>query len=265
LKIYEIISFLNEVAPSEWQESYDNAGLIVGNENWNCHGVLVCLDSTEKIIDEAIQKECNLIIAHHPIIFSGLKKINGNHYIEKTIIKAIKNDIAIFAIHTNLDNAFRNGVNSKLAEKLELINTTVLTPKKEFNNSVGYIGAGLIGYLQNPMPVNEFFTYVKNKMEICQLKHTGIVRESINKIALCGGSGSFLIQKAKAENVDVYITSDIKYHEYFEANDEIIIMDIGHFESEKFTIELLYTLIQNKFSTFAVHFTNHNTNPVYYL
>ena len=265
MKINDIITFLNEIAPAHLQESYDNTGLIVGNKEWECYGVLVCLDSTEEIIDEAIQKGCNLVVAHHPIIFSGLKKINGYHYVEKTIIKAIKNDIAIFAIHTNLDNAFQNGVNSKFAEKLNLIKTSVLTPKKEINSSDSTNGAGLMGFLQNPMPVSDFFSFIKTKMEISQLKHTKIVKNKIHKIALCGGSGSFLIQKAKEENVDVYITSDIKYHEFFEANNQIILIDIGHFESEKFTIELLYTLIQNKFSTFAVHFTNHITNPVYYL
>jgi dinuclear metal center YbgI/SA1388 family protein len=265
LKIHDIIRFLDTIAPREWQESYDNAGLIVGNESWDCQGVLICLDSTEQIVEEAIDKKCNLIIAHHPILFSGIKKINGNHYVEKALIKAIKNDIAIFAIHTNLDNAYRNGVNMRIAEQISLVDTTVLLPKTYDKNVDMSIGAGLTGYLTRPMQTHDFLHFLKERMELSILKHTKIIKNSIHKVALCGGAGSFLIHRAIASDSDIYITSDIKYHEFFEANNQIILADIGHYESEKYTIDLLFNILQNNFSTFAIHFTKHITNPVNYL
>ncbi len=266
IKINEVISFLDSIAPQNWQEGYDNAGLITGNPDWPVQGILVCLDSTENIIDEAIHSGCNLIIAHHPIIFSGLKKITGAHYVEKVIIKAIKNDIAIFAIHTNLDNAFFYGVNTKFCEQIGLQEINILAPKKnETGNNLEAIGAGMYGWLPEPMPIKDFFNHLKSKMELQWIKHTEIIKPTVSKIALCGGSGSFLTKAAISVQADVFISSDFKYHEFFEANNQIIIVDIGHFESEKYTIDLLFGLLQNKFSTFAVRFTKHITNPVHYL
>lgn len=262
--IREVVEFLESFAPVTWQESYDNAGLIVGDHNMTCTGILVCLDSTEDIIQEAINTKCNLVIAHHPILFSGLKKINGHHYVEKAIIKAIRNDIAIFAIHTNLDNAYYQGVNAKIAEKLRLVNTRILQPKTFFGKEGEAIGAGMIGQLPEQFTIEAFFSHVKSAMAISNFRHTRIIKNNIVHVAICGGSGSFLIKKAIEAGADVFITADIKYHEFFEANDQILVLDIGHYESEKFTIDLLYTILQNKFSTFAVRFTKHITNPVYY-
>lgn len=264
-KINEVISFLDSIAPQSWQEGYDNAGLITGNPDWTVKGILVCLDSTENIIDEAIQTGCNMVIAHHPIIFSGLKKITGTHYVEKVIINAIKNDIAIFAIHTNLDNAFYHGVNTRFSEQLGLTDVNILAPKSETGHKNEAIGAGMYGWLPEPMATLDFFDYLKSKMSLHMIKHTALTKQTVSKIALCGGAGSFLTKAAIFVQADVFISSDFKYHEFFEANNQIIIVDIGHFESEKYTIDLLFGLLQNKFSTFAVRFTKHITNPVHYL
>lgn len=265
ISIRDVIACLDKTAPQHWQEAYDNAGLIVGHAEQICTGIVVCLDSTEQVIQEAIEMGCNLVVAHHPIIFSGLKKINGQHYVEKAIIKAIKYDIAIFAIHTNLDNAYWNGVNSRIAQQIGIPRFSILQEKILPDPTDHKIGAGIIGELPLPMATGDFLNHIKSSMEIPYIRHTKAIRDKISSIALCGGAGSFLIKKAIQAGADVYITSDIKYHEFFEANDEILILDIGHYESEKYTIDLLYTILRNNFSTFAVHFTKHNTNPVYYL
>ena len=258
--IGEIISYLHTVAPNHLQESYDNAGLIVGNESTKVSGVIISLDCTEAIVDEAIDKKCNLVIAHHPIVFKGLKRFNGSNYVERTIIKAIKNDIAIFAIHTNLDNVRYKGVNTKIANRLGLINCQILDPKDD----EGLVGAGMLGELPKPIGFDGLLKLVKEKMDLRTFKYTRAVKPEVQSIAVCGGSGSFLLHKAIAAKADVFITSDFKYHEFFDANDQIVIIDIGHYQSERFTIDLLYDLISDKFSTFAAHCTKINTNPVKY-
>jgi dinuclear metal center YbgI/SA1388 family protein len=264
MKIKELTDFLHHTAPLKFQESYDNAGLIIGNENEEIKGVLICLDAIEEVIDEAIELGCNLVIAHHPIIFRGIKKLNGYSYIERVVIKAIKNDIAIFAIHTNLDNVVVSGVNTKIAEKLNLQDTAILSPKTDtFFNGLE-VGSGMIGSLKEPMKPLSFLSYLKEKMELSIIKHTELCKQDIHKVAICGGSGSFLLIEAKNQKADIFITADFKYHEYFDADKEIIIADIGHFESEKYTIELLYNLIINNFSTFVPHCTKVITNPIKY-
>lgn len=265
MKIKELTNFLEGIAPLNYQEGYDNSGLICGNWETEIKGALICLDSTEEIVEEAIQKGCNLIIAHHPIVFKGLKRFNGNNYVERTVIKAIKNDIAIYAIHTNLDNVFIKGVNEKIAEKLNLQNTAILAPKKEIVNPEQTIGAGIIGTLAEPMEEMAFLEHLKATMQTGCVRYTPLRNKMVHKVAVCGGSGSFLLSKAVQEKADIYITGDFKYHEFFDAEGRIIIADIGHFESEQFTIELLYELISGKFSNFALHCTEVNTNPVKYL
>ena len=260
----ELIGFLEEVAPLHLQESYDNAGLIVGDVDMNVKGVVVALDSIEEVVDEAIEMNCNVIIAHHPIVFSGLKKITGANYIERTILKAIKNDIAIYAIHTNLDNVFRNGVNEKIAQKIGLENLELLSPKEEFSNEKYTVGSGIVGELPNTTEIQSFLTDLKIRMELNTIKHTKIIKNKVVKIAVCGGSGGFLLNKAIAVDADVFITADYKYHEYFDANNRIMVVDIGHYESERFTIDLLHGLIINKFRNFAAHCTKINTNPINY-
>lgn len=262
MQLSQLIQFLNEVAPEQFQESYDNSGLIIGHPSTEIKGVLVCLDCIESIVDEAINLGCNVIIAHHPIVFSGLKRLNGSNYIERTVIKAIKNDIAIYAIHTNLDNVFVSGVNTKIAERLHLQNMQILAPKPDIIYKDNLVGAGMTGNLPESMAAPNFFDYLKNKMELKVIKHTSICHDTISKVAVCGGSGGFLLKSAIKSGADVFITSDYKYHEFFDANDEIIIIDIGHFESEKYTIDLLYNLIINNFSTFATHYTKTITNPI---
>lgn len=364
MQLSKIISFLSEIAPPALQEGYDNSGLIVGNPNWDIKKAVISLDCTEAVIDEAIEQGCNLVIAHHPIVFSGLKRFNGSNYVERTIIKAIKNDIAIYAIHTNLDNVL-HGVNKRIAERLGLKNCAILLPKQGtlqklttfvptdqvekvktalFNAGAGnignydqcsfalegtgtfrpndaanpYVGAtgttqreketrievlipsyktsgilqalfaahpyeevayylqplqnanqeigsGMIGQMEKPLPFTDFVTHLKSSMQLHTVKATKPVTEYVQSVAVCGGSGSFLLEKAKAAKADVFITADFKYHDYFDADGEITILDIGHYESERFTIDLLFDFLSENFPNFALLKTEVETNPVNYL
>ncbi|HLK30693.1 MAG TPA: Nif3-like dinuclear metal center hexameric protein [Puia sp.] len=363
MKISAIISHLETIAPPAYQENYDNAGLLTGMANRECTGVLTTLDCTEEIVHEAVSKNCNLIVAHHPIIFGGLKKINGKNYVEKAVIAAIKNDIAIYAIHTNLDNVL-HGVNARMADKLGLINRNILLPKQstqkklytyvpladlekvrnaifaagagaigeyseaafsvqgegsfkpnenanpyigeigkrhyeneakletifpahlqsqivaalihahpyeevaygiiELANANERVGSGLLGELPEPMDEKAFLEKIKQSFSLSAIKYTRLLKKPVKKVAICGGAGSFLISKALAAGADFYITSDIKYHEFFDANDRLVVADIGHYESEQFTIDLLHEILLKKFPTFAVLKTALNTNPVHY-
>lgn len=334
-KIREVIDHLESFAPRVYQESYDNSGFLVGSKDWEVQGVLVSLDVTEEILDEAISKKCNLIVAHHPLIFKGLKQITEDHWIGRCVRKAVKHDISIYAIHTNLDNVLTNGVNGRISDRLGLVNTEVLSPKftmLEFEllvpellrseveakisalscNSVTTaevdsiqqgryfvvkgiaaphqkgqilsevaqfglyptfsethlpdknIGSGLIGELELPMTESDFLGLLKKQMNTEVIRHSGLLGKSISKVAICGGAGAFLLGTAIGRGADVFITGDFKYHEFFEANKKIVIADIGHYESEQFTINLLFDLLSQKFSTFALHYTKVITNPVNY-
>jgi len=363
MTIANIIATLEQVAPTAYQESYDNCGLITGNASWLCTGALCTLDATEAVIQEAVAKGCNLVVAHHPIVFSGLKKITGKNYVEQTIITAIKHDVAIYAIHTNLDSVL-DGVNGKIAETIGLVNTQILQPKSNalaklftyvpygyvdqvreaiFNAGAGNIGnysecsfgvegigtfkasdgtnpfvgnigkrheereiklevifpsylsgkvvaalqaahpyeevaydivplanafttvgSGLVGELETPMDEIDFLQHIKQAFGLKVVKHTALLGKPIQKVAVCGGAGSFLISTAKAAKADIYITSDIKYHEFFDAENKLIIADIGHWESEQFTVDLLIAILQHKFPTFAVLKSEVVTNPVGY-
>ncbi|MBV9989567.1 MAG: Nif3-like dinuclear metal center hexameric protein [Chitinophagaceae bacterium] len=363
MKISEIIQALEAKAPPALQESYDNAGLLTGQSGWECTGVLCTLDATEEVILEAKAKGCNLVVAHHPIIFSGLKKINGKNYVERTVIAAIKNDIAIYAIHTNLDNVL-DGVNRAMADKLGLVNRTVLAPRPgqlmklftfvplaqaeqvraalfaagagqigeysetSFNaegtgtfkgsentnpfagepgkrheekeikmelilpaharqavvqallaahpyEEVAYdlvslandnqsVGSGLLGELPAETTENGFLQLLKASFGLELVRHTPLLGKKVRKIALCGGAGSFLTGKALAAGADFYVSADIKYHEFFDADQRLVIADIGHWESEQFTTELLLAYLQAKFPTFAVLKSGVKTNPVHY-
>ena len=363
MKIQDITSFLETIAPASLQESYDNAGLLTGNPCWDCTGIITTLDATEAVVLEAIEKKCNLIVAHHPIIFSGLKKITGKNYVEKTIIAAIKNDIAIYAIHTNLDNVL-TGVNGKMADQLGLVNRQILQPKKgiikklvtfvpvaqaeevcnalfvagaghignysecsfsavgegTFKGGTGTdpfvgkpgqrhieqelklemiypawvenelvktlkavhpyedaaydiflldhkyqdVGSGLTGELPEAVTELEFMQQLKKAFGLMVIRHTPLSNRPVKKIALCGGAGSFLIGAAVAAGADFYITGDVKYHEFFDADSKLVIADIGHFESEQYTIDLLFDILREKFPNFAVLKTGVKTNPVNY-
>ena len=262
MKIKEITNYLESIAPLSYQESYDNAGLLTGNPNEEVTGVLLSLDCIETVIEEAISKKCNLVVAHHPIIFGGLKKLIGRNYVERTVIKAIKNDIAIYAIHTNLDNVL-NGVNAKIAEKIGLENTKILVLKYNLPQSQE-VGSGMIGDLPEPMEASNFLKHLKEKMQVNCIKHTALLGKKIKKIAICGGAGGFLLRNAIAAGADIFITSDYKYHEFFDADSQIVIADIGHYESEQFTKDLLADFLEKQFETLNIHISAVNTNPVNY-
>ncbi len=364
MKLKEITDCLETYAPLAYQESYDNAGLICGNKNMDITAALICLDSTEEVIDEAIAKGCNLVIAHHPIVFKGLKKFNGTDYVERVIIKAIKHDIAIYAAHTNLDNV-HNGVNAKIAEMLGLINCRILAPQKgmlkklvtfcpadkaeavrmalfasgaggignydecSFNtegtgtfragkganpyvgeigkqhhekeirietiypaniesavlkalfaahpyeevaydlfnltNKASKLGAGIIGDLKEETDELAFLNFVKDKMKADGIRYTALKKKKIKKVAICGGSGSFLLEDAIKNGADIFVSADFKYHQFFDAEKRIVIADIGHYESEQYTMELFFDLLKEKFNTFALHLSKINTNPINYL
>lgn len=362
-KIKEVIHYLEQIAPRSYQESYDNAGLITGSPDHEVSNILVSLDTLETVVEEAIERHCNLIIAHHPIVFRGLKSLTGKNYVERTVIKAIKHDIAIYAIHTNLDNV-HNGVNYKICQKLGLQNLRILAskpatlnklvtfvplenaesvlqalsnagagnignykncsfqitgtgtfqPNEHANPHIGEkgklkhveerrievifpahlsaqilaamreahpyeevayylhalenenqeVGAGMIGELKAPMEETDFLYCLKEKMSLSLIRHTRLLNKPVQRIALCGGAGSFLLPQAIRQNADVFISADFKYHEFFDADQRILVTDIGHYESEVFTKDLLQELLSEKFVNFAVHLAKTNTNPVFY-
>jgi len=362
-KIKDVINYLETIAPLAHQESYDNCGLLTGDKNDETTGVIITLDCTEDVVKEAISKKCNLIISHHPIIFSGLKKIIGANYVERTIIKAIKNNIAIYAIHTNLDNSIK-GVNYQFAKQFGLKNISILnaksntlnklvsfvpkenasnilevlyqagagkignyaecsfaidgigsfTPNEEANPSIGKkgklekvnetrievlvpnhltnqvikalkvshsyeevayyitalendnqsIGAGLIGSLDKELTIEQFLQHLKDAMNLSLIKFTKEYKGIIKTVAICGGSGSFLLGAAKKAKADAYVSADFKYHEYFDAENQLLICDIGHYESEVGTKDLLYDILSKKFSSFALNLSEIDTNPINY-
>lgn len=258
--IKEVTRYLETIAPLELQESYDNAGLLTGNPAWEVTGILTSLDCTEAIIAEAKARGCNLVVAHHPIVFRGLKKITGRDYVERTIIRSIKEDVAIYAIHTNLDNVRFQGVNERIAQRLGLENLELLAPKNDEKS----IGSGMIGNLAVSLSETDFLQLLKEKMEVKVIKHTALTGQPVTRVALCGGAGGFLLGRAKQAGAQVFVTADYKYHEFFDADGDLMICDIGHYESEQFTTELLAELLIKKFSTFAVLCTGLITNPVRY-
>jgi dinuclear metal center YbgI/SA1388 family protein len=261
MKVQDITSILESVAPPHLQESYDNSGLIVGNPDDTVTGILFCLDSTEEIIEEAVRLGCNMVVAHHPIVFRGLKRFNGSSYVERTVIRAIREQVAVYAIHTNLDNVYFRGVNSKIAEKLGLTDTTILLPRPGQEQA----GAGLVGNLSTPMDETDFLHHVRNAMNAPCIRHTRLLGRSVGRVAVCGGAGSFLLTDAIRAGADAFVSADFKYHEFFDAEDRLVVADIGHFESEQYTIQLLFDIISEKYPTFALHLTKVRTNPVHYL
>ena len=264
MQISTITSALELWAPLSYQEPYDNAGLIVGDPTTNCTGILCSLDCTEAVIDEAIEKGCNLIVSHHPIVFKGIKQFVPNHYVSRAVIKAIKNNISLYAIHTNLDNII-DGVNKTLADRLHLENRRILDPKPGIKDRNGEeIGSGLIGELPLETDQTAFLKWMKDKLNITVAKHTLLTNNQLKTIALCGGSGSFLISKAKAQKADCFITSDLKYHDFFEADGQLLLVDIGHGESERWVPNLIVAFLTGKFPTFAVLESSVITQPVYY-
>lgn len=364
MKIKEIITVLEEMAPLAYAEDFDNVGLIVGNQESDATGILVCHDALENIIDEAISKNCNLVVCFHPILFAGLKKITGKNYVERAVLKAIKNDISIYAVHTALDN-HQNGVNKIFCDALGLTNTKILIPKQNFirklitftipenveqvrnalfaagagtignyencsfnskgmgtfmgnENSdpqigeqfefvetaeikievtfekylenkilkalfqnhiyeeVAYeiydlgnkhqnIGLGMIGELGSPMKEKDFLLFVKEKMQASGIRHSSFLGREVKKIAVLGGAGSFAIKNAIQAGADVFLTADLKYHQFYEAENQLLLADIGHFESERYTKNYIVEYLRKKILNFAVILAEENSNPVKYL
>lgn len=259
----DVVAWLESIAPLHLQEAYDNAGLLTGHLDQPVTGVLTALDMLEPVIDEAIAKGCNVIVAHHPIIFRGLKRLTGEHYVERVVIKAIRADIALYAIHTNLDSILEHGVNQRICQRLGLQNLRILRPSAEVAHD-RLTGMGAIGELPGFLSFVEFIRLLKSRMDCAVVRHTSWDERPIRKVAVCGGAGSFLLPDALREGADAFVSADFKYHEFFDAEGKILIADIGHYESEQFTISLLQELIHNKFPTFASHSTSINTNPIKY-
>ena len=258
--VKDILNCITEIAPLQWQESYDNAGLQVGDLNAEAHKALVCLDITEEIVEEAVAKNCNVIVSHHPLIFHGLKHLTPQTYIERAVMKAVKHDIAMMCMHTNLDNSYL-GVSRMLAERLGLHDLRLLQP------SVGepeVCGAGMIGEFAVPMEEKDFLQLVARQIGSPCLRHSALTGRKIKKVALCGGSGSPFMPDALKSQADAYLTADIKYHDFFVPEGNILLVDGGHFETEQFTKELLVELIRKKFPTFAAEIAETRTNAVCY-
>ena len=259
MTIKNVSDYLEEIAPLHQAEDFDNVGLLIGNETTEVKGVLVTLDTLEETVDEAIKTKCNLIVSFHPIIFSGLKKINGNSYVEKVVMKAIQNNIAIYAIHTALDNS-KVGVSAKMCEVLGLSNNSILLPKDD-----GASGMGMIGDLPKPMLEEDFLTFTKKTFKANGIRYSNKTGKLVKKVAVLGGSGSFAITDAIHKKADVYISADFKYHDFFKAEDKILLIDVGHYESEQFTKNLLVDYLTKKFTSFAIILSEKSTNPIYYL
>jgi len=254
----EIIDIIENWAPIENAESFDNVGLLVGDPSINVNKALITIDTLENVIDEAIENKCDLIISFHPIIFIGLKNLTEKTYIERVVRKAIKNDINIYSIHTNLDN-HPKGVNYQISQQLSLLNTKILIPKEHSKT-----GMGMVGELETGLNELDFLKYVKEKMNTNAIKHSSFTNKKIKKIAVLGGSGSFAIEEAINRNVDCFITADLKYHDYFKAENKILLVDIGHYESEQYTKHLILNLLTKKIPKFACIISKSKTNPVNY-
>jgi dinuclear metal center YbgI/SA1388 family protein len=260
MKIKEIIQALERFAPLPLQDGFDNAGLQVGLTEAEATGALLCLDVTEAVVDEAITKGYNLIISHHPLLFKGLKSVTGRTYVERCLMKAIKNDIVVYSAHTNLDNA-PGGVNYKIAEKIGLHAVSILEPKE----GEAEAGSGVVGELKEPETETDFLKRIKKIFEVGCVKHNHLNGRLIRKVALCGGAGAFLLPNAVAVGADVFITGEVRYHDYFDYEDRILIAEIGHYESEQYTKEIFYSIIRELCPALEVEMTRVNTNPIKYL
>lgn len=265
ITVGQLLHHLESIAPLAGQENYDNSGLLVGDENQSVTKVLVSLDVTMEVLEEAVAQGCEVILSHHPVIFRGLKRLTGKHFVERIVMEAIRRGINLVAMHTNLDNVLENGVNSRVADRLQLLNTTFLAPSAKGTAPGVSLGAGLIGYLSTPLSAMDFLSMVKVMMQAKVIRHTQPPDQLISKVAICGGSGSFLLSSAQTQGAHALVTADFKYHDFFEADGKILVVDLGHYESEQYTIELLRDILVKKFTDLTVITTSNNTNPVRYL
>lgn len=259
MKIREITSAIEAWAPPPLAESYDNVGLLVGDPNEEATGALVNLDVTDEVLDEAKSNGINLVITHHPIWFRPRNKLNGEDFVSRIIIRAIREGINLYACHTNLDN-IHTGVNNKICDKLGLGDRKILSPKAEDPN----IGSGMIGELEQPMEKEAFLAKVKSAFDCGVIRYSDSASSTFRKVAVCGGSGSFLIADALKAGADAFVTGDITYHKFFENEEKMLLLDIGHFESEQFTSELMRDFLLENFPKFAVRLSKVVTNPVKY-
>lgn len=267
MKVKDILCALEEFAPLALQDGYDNAGLQIGlAKDADATGALLCLDVTEEVVDEAIRQGCNLIISHHPLLFHPLKTINGDDSTSRIIIKAIKKGIAIYSAHTNLDVAY-GGVNYKIAEKLGIGNIEWLVPRGSYESGGKMLtsGDGIIGTLSTPVEAKDFMEIVKETFHIRSLRVNDASVKTIRKVALCGGAGSSLISAAAAKGADAFLTGEIGYHRFFGYDDRMLLVEMGHYESEQYTLELFYDIVSHVAPTLPVFHTEVKTNPINYL
>ncbi len=258
MKLREITAAIEQFAPLALQEAYDNAGLITGHPEMEVTGAVLCLDATEAVLEEAAGKGVNLVISHHPIVFRPLRSITGQNNVDRVVIQAIKNDIAIYAAHTNLDRA-ASGMGYVLAHKLGLRNIEILDPESNGN------GFGAIGELAEPMEAMVFLQAIKEALAIGCIRHSTPCRERVQRIALITGSGGDGLEKAVERGADAFLTADVRYDRFFAAEKRTLLADIGHFESEIVAISLLHDILTKKFPTFALHKSEGQHNPVNYL
>ena len=261
VKIKEVLSALETFAPLPLQEGWDNAGLQIGLTEAEASGALLCLDVNEAIVDEAIGKGCNIIVSHHPLLFRGLKTISGADYVQRTVMKAIKHDIAVVSMHTNMDNA-RGGVNFKIAEKLGLTGVRFMAGK-----TVGSVeaGSGVVGELTEPMAAGDFVELVKRQFAVQCAQCNELLNRPIHRVAICGGAGDFLIDDAVAAGVDAFITGEMHYHVFFGREQQIQICVTGHYQSEQYTSEIFKSIIGEACPALPLHIAETCTNPIIYI
>ncbi|MBO4485967.1 MAG: Nif3-like dinuclear metal center hexameric protein [Prevotella sp.] len=265
MKIRQIIDALEDFAPLALQDGYDNAGLQIGlPQDVDATGVLLCLDVTEAVVDEAVSRGCNMVVSHHPLLFHPLKSITGKDYVERVVIKAIQNGITLYAAHTNLDNA-PGGVNHKMAEKLQLSSLEWLEPKQGMEvDSTGSPrgGSGLVGELPADMTQEAFVRMVKDTFRVDSVRYNEWHGRQVRRVAICGGAGAFLIPKAIAKGADAFITGEIGYHRFFGYEDSILLMELGHYESEQYTLEIFRDIISRVAPQLPLYNTQLRTNPI---
>lgn len=262
MKIKELTSYLDSQVHPEYQEDYDNAGFLLGDPDAECTGVLVALDLTLPVINEARERGVNCIVTHHPFIFSGLKRITADTATGNMVYQLILNHISVYSAHTNLDN-MASGVNAALADHLGLTDCHILRPMAGQNDPA--IGAGMVGHLPYPIPAEMFFSQLKGVLGLPQLRTSEICCQTVSRVAICGGAGSFLIGDAIRQQADVYLTGDMKYHDFQRAEGRITLVDIGHYESEQFCKELIYSIISKKFSNFACLISEKGRSYVHFI
>ena len=267
MKVKEILGALEEFAPLALQDGYDNAGLQIGlAEDAEATGALLCLDVTEAVVDEAVGRGCNLIVSHHPLLFRGLKSVTADDYVGRTVMRAIQKGVAVYAAHTNLDSA-HGGVNWKMAEKLGLQGLEWLSPKGEYSRGGEKVtaGEGLVGRLPKPLPKAEFCQLVKDAFRLQSLRVNDCDKAEVGTVALCGGSGAFLIPQAVAKGADAFMTGEIGYHRFFGYEHDLLLLETGHYESEQYTLEVLRQVVRSADASLPIYDTELKTNPINYL